>query len=239
MTELTVWALLGTSLLTGLVHTLIPDHWLPFVLIGRARGWTVGLTVFLSGLSAMVHVLLSIVLGAASLWVGARAAAAAGESLETVSGALLVLFGLGYAGWSWHNRGHFHPGGRWLHRGENEASCAGEEGDANPEHLHFHADVALIRGRPGWSDLGLALIVGANPCVLLLPLMLAAGRRDVASVAATALAYGVPTVLLMVGLSAGGVAFGHRIRLPGIARHMETASGLLIAALGVVFLAVE
>jgi len=32
--------LLATAAATAAFHTLIPDHWLPFVLVGRARRWS-------------------------------------------------------------------------------------------------------------------------------------------------------------------------------------------------------
>jgi hypothetical protein len=83
----------------------------------------------------------------------------------------------------------------------------------------------------------MALIVGLNPCILVLPLMLEAQSR--AGILAVSLAYGLPTVLLIVILSALGVAGGRRIRLPGMVRHMELASGVLIAVLGVVIWLVE
>ncbi|NIV50251.1 MAG: hypothetical protein GWN46_27480, partial [Gammaproteobacteria bacterium] len=61
--------------------------------------------------------------------------------MEHATGPLLVLFGLVYAIWSWRKGGHFHPGGSLLHHGGE--SCDGQEGDANDEHLHYHADQAL------------------------------------------------------------------------------------------------
>jgi hypothetical protein len=43
----------------------------------------------------------------------------------------------------------------------------------------------------------------------------------------------------MVGLSVAGVVGTRRIPVPPVARHMETASGLLIAICGAVFLLIE
>ena len=38
-----------TALSIGFVHTLIgPDHYLPFILIGRARKWTLKFTVLVT-----------------------------------------------------------------------------------------------------------------------------------------------------------------------------------------------
>jgi ABC-type nickel/cobalt efflux system permease component RcnA len=236
VTDGSLYALLGTALVTGLLHTLIPDHWLPFVLIGRSRGWSARQTALVSGLSASIHVGLSILLGFLAIGIGGGLAAAVGESLEQAGAWLLVLFGVVYGVWSWTKGGHFHPGGALAHGGERGKACAGGEGDANPEHLHYHADDRLIRGRPAWSALGLALIVGANPCVLLLPLMLAAAARGGGATTLVLVAYALPTIGLMVGLSVLGVSGGRSVRLPGAAKYTEAASGLMIAGLGLVFL---
>ena len=102
--------LLLTAATTAAIHTLIPDHWLPFVLVGRARGWSAQTTAMVSGFSAVVHTLLSIGLGLCALRLGVTAASVLGERLERGSGLLLIAFGAVYALWAWRKRGHFHPG---------------------------------------------------------------------------------------------------------------------------------
>lgn len=226
--------LLGTAAATAAFHTLIPDHWLPFVLVGRARGWGARTTAAVSGLSALVHTLLSIALGIGALVVGEGAARALGSRLERASGAMLVAFGTAYAIWAWRKGGHFHPGGALLHAHEAAEPCDGHEGPRNPEHLHYHADEAWIRS--GKGAVPLALIVGLNPCVLILPIMAATAASGPAAVAVVTLAYGLTTVALMVGLSVAGVKGARRIPVPAAARYMEAASGALIALAGLVFL---
>jgi ABC-type nickel/cobalt efflux system permease component RcnA len=235
MLETTTYLLLVTAAATALFHTLIPDHWLPFVLIGKARKWSARTTALVSGFSALIHATLSVGLGLLALGVGITAASAIGETLEHAGAALLIVFGLVYAWWAWRKGGHFHPGGKFLHGHDHGAACGGSEGDANPEHLHYHADEGLIRGSAGWGGLGLALIVGMNPCVLILPIMLATLDRGPLVFWLVTASYVIPTVALMVGLSVVGVAGGRKIPVPGIARHMEWVSGLLIALLGVGF----
>ncbi len=232
MPDTTTYALLSTAAATAVLHTLIPDHWLPFVLIGRARGWGTGTVVAISGLSGLIHVVLSFLLGLLALAVGAKAIQLVGETMERVGGTLLVLSGLAYMIWAWNKGGHFHPGGALLHGGKTASACRGEEGPGNPEHLHYHSDGELIRAQPGLGALGLALIVGLNPCVLVLPILLASASRGPLAVGLVALAYGLPTILLMVGLSVLGVRVGWRIRLPFAARNAEVGSGALIALLG-------
>ncbi len=230
----TGYILLGTAVSTSLLHTLIPDHWIPFVLAGRARGWSAGYTALISGFSAFVHALLSLLLALGAGYLGREAAATLGETLETLAGILLILFGLVYAGWSWKKGGHFHPGGALLHGGRGGAGCSGREGDGNPDHLHYHPDEELIRGQDGTSAWTLAMIIGINPCILILPVILASVEHGAGTVTLVAMAYAATTCVLMVGLSVLGVVGTRRIAPPAIARHMEMISGLLIALTGAV-----
>jgi ABC-type nickel/cobalt efflux system permease component RcnA len=229
--------LLVTAAATAAFHTLIPDHWLPFVLVGRARGWSVRTTALVSGISATIHVTLSALLGLVAIRVGEIAATAVGERLERASGVLLVVFGAAYALWAWRKGGHFHPGGALLHGGERESACDGHEGPAHPEHLHYHADGAWIRA--GKGALPLALVVGLNPCVLVLPIMVATVREGPGALAAVTLAYGATTVVLMVGLSVAGLAGARRLPVPAAAKHIEAASGALIALVGLAVLLLD
>jgi len=230
----TDYVLLSTAIATGVFHTVIPDHWLPFVLIGRARGWSIGRTAGVSAFSALVHVTISSLIGLFALAAGLFAADLVGETLHRAGAILLIVFGLLYAIWAWRKGGHFHPGGAWLHSRAGTPSCAGDEGNDNPEHLHYHADDELIRGRSRWSALWLAVLIGANPCILLVPIMTSAAGQGPGFVSLVVLTYSLPCIALVVGLSVLGVVGARRIRLPGAARHMEMISGLIIAALGFV-----
>jgi ABC-type nickel/cobalt efflux system permease component RcnA len=224
-------ALLSVALATALLHTLIPDHWLPFVLIGRAQAWSLGVTAAVAGVSAAIHAALSIVLALGALAVGAATAGAIGGTLERVGAWLLVTFGLVYAAWAWGKGGHFHPGGERLHRAAAEP-CDGREGPGHPAHLHYHADDGWIRGSAGRGRWWLAAIVGINPCVLLLPIVLASAEHGATAVVLVSIAYAVPTVALMIGLSVLGVSGARWLPIPGAARYMEVASGLLVAGVG-------
>jgi ABC-type nickel/cobalt efflux system permease component RcnA len=152
---------------------------------------------------------------------------------------MLLGFGLAYALWAWRKGGHFHPGGALLHAEGEGKVCDGHEGPDGLEHLHYHADEGWIRSDAGMSAGALALIVGLNPCVLVLPIMIATAERGARAVALVTAAYSVTTIALMVGLSVAGVVGARRIPVPAAARHMETASGLLIALTGAVFLLFE
>ena len=57
-------ALAVTAATIGIVHTAIgPDHYLPFVAMSRARGWTARWTAVVTLACGLVHVLGSVLLG--------------------------------------------------------------------------------------------------------------------------------------------------------------------------------
>jgi hypothetical protein len=224
--------LLITAAATAVLHTAIPDHWLPFVLIGRARQWNAVRTAKITALASLLHLAVSFALALLALGLGRAAVSVLGETMAQSAGPLLIVFGLLYAFWSWRKGGHFHPGGALLHRGDR--ACDGHEGDTNDEHLHYHADQALIRDGGRFSAAGLAVLVGLNPCVLIVPVALSAAPHGRSAIIAVFVAYGVPALVSTTGLAALGATLTKRIRIPGAARHMELASGLLIALLGAV-----
>ena len=132
----TVWVLVSAAVGIGFVHTVIGiDHTLPFVVLGKARGWSLRRTLWVTGLCGGGHVASSILLGGAGIglaifatgldtregyhWMQGRVGSF--ESIEAVRGDLaawaLVVFGLTYAAWSLARRRrsqrhvHEHPAG--------------------------------------------------------------------------------------------------------------------------------
>lgn len=67
--------LLLTTLVSGFViafvHTLIPVHWLPYALAGKARGWSLRRTLIINAAGGLGHVLITALLGALALVLGA------------------------------------------------------------------------------------------------------------------------------------------------------------------------
>ena len=51
-------------------HAAIPTHWLPFVLVSRARGWSRGRTLVVAAFAGLGHVALTSLLGLGIAWFG-------------------------------------------------------------------------------------------------------------------------------------------------------------------------
>jgi nickel/cobalt exporter len=242
--------LLLTTITTAAFHTLIPDHWLPFVLVSRTERWDKRKTAMMTAGSALLHVLFSIGLGMAALGVGrgAETVAGVGHSIERLSAGLMVLFGVAYAFWFSFKGGHQHSFGVHPHHlagSPHPPSMAHphdlSDGDvlggqtvaamAGGERAH-HGAVAAGRGR--LSGIALAGIVGFNPCVLLIPYIYVAGSMGAAALIAVALSFAVSTVVCMVGVVMIGLRGTARLESRFLTRYGEVVSGALIAVTGLV-----
>src|SRR2546425_1648334 len=84
-------------------HALIPDHWLPFVLMSRVERWSERRAAALTGLAGLLHVLVTMLTGGLTILVGSPTvedlAARTGRSLGFLGGLLLVVFGVTYGIW--------------------------------------------------------------------------------------------------------------------------------------------
>jgi len=214
-------ALAGAAVGVGAVHTCAPDHWVPFAVLARGERWSPRRTAAITAACGLGHVTVSVALGLLALLFGREVFQMFGERLESVSGLLLVGFGVAYAAWGLrsiaatrihahaHARGHAHV------------------------HVHGHAHVHPSpdsRVTP-WT---LFLLFSADPCVAVIPLMFASASLGWAWTAAIVAAYELATVGTMVLLvlptrAASGVARGAWVDLYG-----DALAGAVVAVVGVV-----
>ena len=163
-------ALALAAVTVGSLHTLAPDHWVPFAALARSRGWSAGRTLRITlWLRGFGHVTVSALLGLAGLFFGLRMAEAFGRRMEGIAGVLLIGFGLAYAIW-----GLRRAAGRKLH------------GHAHAHYDHVHDPSRTTAG-------ALFLIFSADPCVAVIPLLFAAAPLGAAPTLGIVLLYEVAT----------------------------------------------
>jgi hypothetical protein len=107
-----LFALAVAAASVGALHSLAPDHWVPFTVLSRAQGWSRTRTARITLLCGFGHVTVSVALGLLGLVLGSAVLQAMGEKLEAVAGVLLVGFGIAYGAWGLrravHHRLHAH-----------------------------------------------------------------------------------------------------------------------------------
>lgn len=95
------------SILLSLLHALIPNHWLPVIAIGKKEGWSLREITRITLITAVAHVLSTVLLG----FILGLAGAALARQVETfthwVAPAILIIMGLVFI-YRHHTHKHFH-----------------------------------------------------------------------------------------------------------------------------------
>jgi len=209
MTDSLFAALAATAASVGSLHSLAPDHWVPFAAVARAQGWSASRTARITFACGFGHVTVSVLLGLLALLFGLTVFEAFGRRLESVAGVLMIAFGLGYGLWG-------------LRR---------VAGDRLHGHSHAHYDHVHEAGRTtAWS---LFLLFCADPCVAVIPILVAAAPLGVLKTAAVVVVYEASTIVAMLALVLPARAGVRMLRGRWLDRYGDAAAGGIIAVVGI------
>jgi ABC-type nickel/cobalt efflux system permease component RcnA len=224
-------ALLITALTVGALHALAPDHWVPFAALARARGWTSGRTARLIALCGTGHVGVSVTLGLLALFFGMSLLDAFGRRLESISGILLIGFGLGYALWGLRRAAHAKLHGHGHHHAHTHGFHVHVDGATYGAAAHDHGVDASASRMTAWS---LFTLFSVDPCVAVIPLLVAAAPLGVALTVTIVLAYEAAMLAAMMALALPARAAVNAVRAPRwVASYADAVAGAAIAGVGV------
>lgn len=228
----TIWSLLLAAAGVAVIHTVLgPDHYLPFIFLGRARGWSVPRTLGVTGCLGAAHVASSMLLGGIGLLLGVAVGRL--EQWEQARGGLaawaLVAFGLAYGSWGLRkamrrSRGlepHSHDGHVHLHR----------RGDRPHGHSRRFGDTKSVSF---WTLFAIFVLGPCEPLIPLFVLPASRGRWDWALW--TALVFGAVTIASMIGATLVGLIGLRPIATRRLERYSHALAGGVIAASGAAIL---
>lgn len=206
-------ALILAAITVGSLHTMAPDHWMPFAALARARGWSGWRAARTTILCGFGHVTVSAALGITGLFVGLGIIHAIGSHLENQANYLLMAFGAVYMTW-----------GLWrsFRRDPHSVLHPHDHHHAHGHHNHDH-------GLTEWS---LFALFSADPCVAVIPMIMAASTRGWGAVGAVVVMYEIATIATMVVLVSTALAGVRTLRAPWIDRYGDVAAGALIVTVG-------
>jgi len=223
--------LLATAVTIAAGHTAIGvDHTLPFVALGRARGWTLQKTLLVTGLCGVGHVGSSVGLAGIGMalglaaqhveWVQGMRGSVAAWSLIAFGGFFIVRSVVRGARGKAHSHVHEHADGI-VHDHHHD--------HVEAQHLHPH----VAAGTASTTVWTLFIIFAFGPCEPLIPLVMApAALGDWLAVALVVAAFGIVTIAVMLALVAAGYLGTSRVQLAGLERHAELLAGIAIAGSG-------
>jgi ABC-type nickel/cobalt efflux system permease component RcnA len=227
--------LLLAAISIAMFHTLVGvDHYLPFVVLGRARRWSTRKVLAVTAACGLGHVIGSLMLGFVGIAVGIGLGQM--EWIESTRGAvaawLLIGFGIAYMAWSWvriqrdarHAHVHIHEDGM-AHTHEH---------NHHTEHVHVHS-----AGNTTFWGLFVIFILG--PCEPLIPLlMVPAFEHDWWLVVEVSTLFAVVTIGTMMTMAYLGTLGLRMVSVRSVEKYSNvmaggaiTMSGMAIQLLGI------
>src|SRR5690348_15733256 len=182
--------LLGAAAVVAILHSVLPDHWVPLAVVARTQRWSilrVGRVTFLASLG---HVITSLILGGIVAVVGLQFQ----QKIETqqghIIGAVLTLTGIIFLIWGLVGHG---PHGHSHEDNHSHDHGQGHNHDHNHDHSHddhhhdasHHHDHRAIKEQPLLKRLAAVAVpfgVAASPDLTILPVALAASAIGTAAV---------------------------------------------------------
>ena len=171
------YLLLASTVSIAFLHSLAPDHWMPFAVIGKAKKWSRPKLILITLISGIGHVGSSILLGSLGLFLGLGLSGI--KTLESRRGEialwLLIGFGIAYTIWGLKKAaGHKH------------------------EHKHMDAETAISKRVTLWT---LFVIFLLGPCEPLVPLIFLATEYGWIGIFLTSLTFSIVTIFMMLAQS--------------------------------------
>ncbi len=219
--------LTGAAASIGIVHALLgPDHYLPFVVMAKARSWSLSRTAVITALCGVGHVLSSVAIGLIGIALGSALASL--EAVETIRGEIaawgLIAFGLLYAIWglrkAYRNRPHRH----W-HAHADLAHV--HEHTHQEEHLHLH------ERKKSLTPWVLFIIFAFGPCESLIPLLMyPAAQHSFSGTIWVAGVFAIATIGTMLGAVLSLTLGLKKVSLGPLERYSHALAGVAIAISG-------
>ncbi|MFH1889191.1 MAG: hypothetical protein ABH806_03790 [Candidatus Omnitrophota bacterium] len=207
-----MWVLLVSTLSVAFLHALAPDHWMPFAAIGKAQRWSKAKLLWITFISGVGHVGISIAFSVIGILLGFSLSKIKGieGSRGEIALWLLIGFGLAYMVWG-------------IKKAKQDKNKVIDEKKLKAETVAVWTMFAVI-------------ILG--PCEPLIPLAFLGYNYGWPGVITVSIVFSVVTIIMMLAQSL--LAFmGIQLIKSNIAeRYSHAFAGLVIVLTGIFVLAV-
>jgi nickel/cobalt transporter (NicO) family protein len=222
--------LLVSAISLGFIHTLLgPDHYLPFIVLSRARKWPLAKTLWITFFGGVGHIGGSVILGLTGVALGISL-----SKLELIEASrsnlvawLLVGFGMLYT---------LYGVVKFIRHGHHAHLPQFLLPKVIRNYRHLPTTEAE-EAKEDWTRLTpwiLFLIFVFGPCEVLIPLLMyPASQHNMFGVFAVALLFGIATIITMLCTVFAGFKGTSLVLFKKTERYMHILAGAVIVFLGI------
>lgn len=203
--------LLVSTLSIAFFHALAPDHWMPFAAIGKAQKWSKIKLIWITFLSGLGHVGISIIFSIIGILLGFSLSKL--KSIEGHRGEfilwLLIGFGVAYMLW-------------------------GIKKAKEKKHIHLEEQKLKAQTVAVWT---MFAVIVLGPCEPLVPLMFLGYNYGWTGVIAVGAIFSMVTIIMMLAQSLLAFMGIELIKGDIMERYSHALAGLIIALTGIFVMA--
>lgn len=189
----------------ALLHAAMPNHWMPFVLVGKAQGWSITRTLTITGTASLGHSVITCVIGFVVALMGAQISRYVESRIGYLTGIILIILGVAYLALSrWHRvRPHTHEGHSARYLSDKAAATS------------------------------LFSMLCLSPCEAALPIFLAASAMSWGILLTMAIILTTSTLFGMLALTALAYRGMQRLKFESLERYEKELVGAILTFIGI------
>jgi nickel/cobalt transporter (NicO) family protein len=219
MSNFSILPILITGLFISVLHSMIPTHWLPFVMASRTQKWSWSKTQSILLIAGLGHVIMTTLLGAIIFVLGLGVFHQIQAYFILVASSSIGLFGA-FQIYQYRN-GHKH------------SHC-----DNTHEH-HHHTDELKKKSHDGWAILSLLSLLTFSPCESFLPVYLSAVGYGWRGFLMLSVVLAVGTLMTMLSFTWISTKTINRYKMDWLEDHEKLITGVGLIILAVIVFIIE
>jgi hypothetical protein len=200
----TTVGLIAATFGVALLHAAMPNHWMPFVIVGKAQKWSLTRMLTITGIASLGHSILTCAIGFIVALMGYQITRYVENYMGYLTGGILIVLGIVYVA-----LGRWRRGGLHTHEGHS---------------THYLSDKVAVTS--------LFTMLCFSPCEAALPIFLAASAMSWGILIMMAIILTIATLFGMLVLSALAYRGMQKLRFESIERYEKELVGGILAFIG-------
>lgn len=226
--------LLGAAAAVAILHSIMPDHWVPLAIVARTQRWSLLHVGRISLLASLGHVITSLVLGGIIAIIGLQFQQEFETQQGHIIGAVLVLTGIIFLIWGLLSHGSHDHAHHHHHEADHIHPHHHHTHDHGHSHTHDDHDAQASSLAKRLAAIAVPFGVAASPDLTILPVALAASAVGTGAVVSVLSIFAVVTILTFLALTVIATIAGYQVKGEWLEHNATTITSLVLIILGIV-----
>ncbi len=218
MSDISILPILLTGLFISVLHSMIPTHWLPFVMASRSQKWSWSKTQSILLIAGLGHVITTTLMGAVIFALGWGVYHQIQSYFIWIAATSIALFGCYQIYQYRHGHKHSH---------------------CDHTHQHDHATEFKVKSTDGWAILSLLSLLTFSPCESFLPVYLSAVGYGWQGFVLLSLVLAVGTLVTMLSFTWISTKTINKYKMDWLEDHEKLITGIGLIILSIALVLIE